>query len=158
MINGTDGTIYPSTLAPPDRFYFFSIEMCRSLYMDYKESLEFRGISSRKYVMTEQLFAIAKENDCFCRTIYDDEGEEQPDCSASGTIDLSPCIKAPIYLSLPHFLFGNKKLFAYPSGLNPKLEKHQSYVVIDPVILHVNTHTHTHTLCEQHFRIFSNYV
>lgn len=134
MINGTDGTIFSSSATPPDRVYLFSIEMCRSLYMDYKEQVEFRGIPARKYVMTEQLLATAKENDCFCRTVYDDEGEEQLGCTPSGTIDLSPCLKAPIYMSLPHFLFGSKKLFDYAGGVSPTPEKHQSYVIIDTVM------------------------
>lgn len=39
----------------------------------------------------------------------------------------------PIFLSLPHFLYGSDFLLEQVSGLNPSKEEHETFVDVEPV-------------------------
>lgn len=72
------------------------------------------------------------ESRCFCR---------RPDkCPKMGTIDLMPCVEAPVTVSLPHFLHADPSLLAMVgSGLRPDERKHDFFLNLELVWLLVSS-------------------
>lgn len=91
------------------------------------------GISVDRYTLSHDLFAKSEENKCFCKLGFD-EDPPTPMCPPDGTLDLQPCVKGPVLLSNPHFLYGDKTMKDYVTGLEPKVEVHGSFVDIEPVM------------------------
>ena len=66
-------------------------------------------------------------NQCFC---------PRPDvpCGIQGVFDASSCKSgAPVAISWPHFLHGNRKLLTDVEGLKPNEKIHGYYIDIEPV-------------------------
>ena len=85
------------------------------------------------YILDEHLFAntsVNPYNNGFCTPAAN--------CLPAGVFNLTNCIQigifnAPIYMSLPHFLFGDPKLVADVDGLNPIFDKHKTIVFFEPL-------------------------
>lgn len=84
-----------------------------------------------RYASTKNALSHDGPNRCFCEDIGDGEGE----CPAEGTLDLEPCLRAPVLMSNPHFYLGDVGLLDYVGGLKPDQHRHESYLVIEPVSL-----------------------
>lgn len=70
-------------------------------------------------------FANDPELQCFC---------EAPDkCPPKGLMDLSKCLGAPMYGSLPHFLHSDPELLQHVKGLNPDIDQHEIEIDFEPV-------------------------
>lgn len=68
---------------------------------------------------------------CFC---------PEPDkCPPKGLMDLSPCIKAPMYASMPHFLDSDPALLSKVKGLNPDVNAHGIEIDFEPVSFFILT-------------------
>lgn len=61
-------------------------------------------------------------------------------CQPSGVLDVSRCkYGAPAFISLPHFYLADDSYGEAVKGLKPSEEKHESFVIIEPVsIFYIN--------------------
>ena len=117
MLNGTGGTIYKRGISKDDILYIFLTEVCRSLQMKYYNEVTIQGIDAYQFHPAAYQFEsgnINPDNKAFC----------SPYCLTSGLLSAIPCtpFNAPIILSQPHFLKGNKSLHKMILGLNPEGE------------------------------------
>lgn len=91
------------------------------------------GIPVKKYVSKPESIQISDENKCFCPQGKDENGNDIFKCPINGLIDITPCLRAPILVSFPHFLMADPILLKFVSGLNPDEKLHSSYAYIEPV-------------------------
>lgn len=126
-INGTDGVIFSPLIRPHEPLSFYVKQICASLHLKYTRKAMYRGVHLSVY--TEKFERMSAENmSCFCR--------EPNYCPLKGTMDLFPCVQAPITISLPHFLDGDPSLLAnIASGLQPVRKKHEFHLSIEKVEL-----------------------
>ncbi|XP_071950946.1 platelet glycoprotein 4-like [Antedon mediterranea] len=131
MINGSDGTfMHPELDAEKDnRVYIYVGIICRAAHLDYESKYKRDGILFYRYNVTEYLLAhpsINPDNADFC--------DIAGNCPPSGLINLTVCnYGAPLFGSLPHFLYGDKELTVNVSGMNPNEEEHRVYLDKDPL-------------------------
>ncbi|KOB75165.1 Sensory neuron membrane protein 1, partial [Operophtera brumata] len=85
---GTDGTVFPPFLTMNDRLQSFKPW--------YQKKTSYSGIRTNRYIANIGDFANDPELQCFCK--------EPTACPPKGLMDLSSCVGAPLYASLPHFL------------------------------------------------------
>lgn len=86
-----------------------------------------------KYVSKKESIENSPENECFCPITQDDKGKDIYNCPINGLVNILPCVQAPLLISFPHFLMGDKSLLDYPIGLDPNPEKHASFAYFEPV-------------------------
>lgn len=78
------------------------------------EDTTYKGVNCRKHVATLGDQDHNQEDKCYCSKI----------CMKKGVFDLSNCMGAPIYATLPHFLEADETFLKQVDGLNPVEEKH----------------------------------
>lgn len=124
-IVGGDGLLFSPLHQKKEPLTFFVKQICASLYMDYSHPASFRGIDTHVYAYEFKDFAQSNMT-CFCR--------KQTECPIKGTMDLYPCIKVPIAISLPHFYKGDPSLLEMvASGLEPRRKEHEFYLNMEIV-------------------------
>lgn len=97
------------------------------------------GIPVRKYVAKPESIQNTEENKCFCPQGKDEQGNDIFKCPINGLFEITPCLKAPILVSYPHFLMADPVLYKYVSGLKPDPKLHTSFAYIEPVSLKIPT-------------------
>ncbi|CAG2118545.1 unnamed protein product, partial [Medioppia subpectinata] len=129
MFNGTDGATLGQFLNEDTKVYIYNGELCRSIYVAYKEPSRVVGIPTMRFVLPEAMFAGPQknpDNKCFCFTPND------PDM-CDGVYHLGTCyFGAPLALTFPHFLYASDKIKNSVDGLNPTVEDHDPYFDIFP--------------------------
>lgn len=122
-IVGTDGILISPFRKKDEGLTFYALQLCATLHMDYKRKASFRGIDVHVFEFKfENLLANAT---CFCR---------ESNCPPKGTMNIFPCVQAPVVLSHPHFLYGDPSLLAnVGSGLNPIESLHEFVFNIEVV-------------------------
>ncbi|XP_073480120.1 platelet glycoprotein 4 [Aquarana catesbeiana] len=132
MINGTDAASFPPFVDKKKALYFFSSEICRSIYGLFETEYMQKGIKLYRFVVPSAALASPvtnPDNQCFCT----DEVLSR-NCTGAGVLDLRACQGGkPIFLSLPHFLYGSDFLLEQVSGLNPSKEEHETFVDVEPI-------------------------
>ncbi|XP_043819656.1 LOW QUALITY PROTEIN: scavenger receptor class B member 1 [Dromiciops gliroides] len=125
MINGTSGQMWAPFMTPEYNLQFYSPEACRSLNFEYEKSAEFKGIPTFRFVAPKTLFAngtVYPPNEGFCP------------CLDSGIQNMSSCqLKAPLFLSHPHFTNADPVLLESVIGLHPSKEEHSCSLEVHPV-------------------------
>ncbi|KAM9311749.1 platelet glycoprotein 4 [Gastrophryne carolinensis] len=131
MINGTDGASFPPFIKQKDRLYFFSSEICRTIYGEFEKEVTRKGIKLYKFTVPSSAFAsplINPDNYCFCK-----DPVISLNCTGAGVLDLRACQDGrPIFLSLPHFLHASQILLYTVGGLSPDKEVHETFLEIEP--------------------------
>ncbi|XP_069084779.1 platelet glycoprotein 4 isoform X1 [Pleurodeles waltl] len=131
MINGTDAASFPPFVDKKKALYFFSPDVCRSLYAEYESTRNLKGIPTYHFTLPSSAFAsplVNPDNECYCT-----EKEISMNCSAEGVLDISGCQdKKPIYLSLPHFLYVSDYISQTVDGLQPNKEEHETFIDVEP--------------------------
>lgn len=124
-ISGTDGLLFSPLRNKHQPVSFFVKQLCAPLHLHYKRRASFRGFDL--YVFTNEFEDFLVSNlTCFCR--------EPNKCPFKGTMDLMPCIKAPITISLPHFLHADHTLVTnVASGVNPVEKEHEFFMSLELV-------------------------
>lgn len=104
---------------------------------NFDKPINYMGIPALRFSNKEAALDYTSDsNKCFCSMMLDNDDKELFICPNQGLMDLSPCMKSPVMASFPHFYLADKELLKYPAGLNPVKEKHESYVIIEPVTKH----------------------
>lgn len=115
-------------------FHYFRL-FHRSIFIEYIEDSEIRGIPTYKFGLPKELFLSPlrnPDNECFC------PNKQDPLCMYDGVMDASPCKKgAPIALSLPHFYGADRRLMKSVVGLKPDKNLHETYLNIEPVCYNI---------------------
>ncbi|XP_036977126.1 platelet glycoprotein 4 [Acanthopagrus latus] len=132
MINGTDASSFAPFLDKKKPLYFFSSDICRSVSASYEESLDLKGIKVYRYTLQPNTLAapnVNPDNRCYCR-----DTKVTKNCTMAGVLDISSCQEnKPIYISLPHFLFGSPSLRESVLGLSPDPEQHDTFMDVEPI-------------------------
>ncbi|XP_033743063.1 lysosome membrane protein 2-like [Pecten maximus] len=127
MINGTDGTFFPPFVDKSWTMYAFQTDICRSLYLNYKETKTLRGVDLYSFVLPDSVFAELPENQGFCTP-------SENYCLPAGLLNVSNCKTefAPIIGSQPHFYAADPSIQQAVHGLNPIPGEHQTNIDVEP--------------------------
>ncbi|CAH1366562.1 sensory neuron membrane protein 2-like isoform X2 [Tenebrio molitor] len=127
-------TTFRPYVTPRMTFDVFSEDICRRLKMAYQSTEIVKGIEGYKYVMTNDSFNAPQDNSenyCYCvnrsRTLNGDYG-----CLSDGVLDMTNCVGAPVLLSFPHLLYGDKEYLSTVQGLSPNPKLHETFVILEP--------------------------
>ncbi|GFS15820.1 scavenger receptor class B, member 2 [Elysia marginata] len=144
-INGSDGTLYPPWTDTSDTKFLFSSDLCRSLGMDYRHSVNVKGIPLDQFVAPDYTFGNVSTNPYnagFCTP--------PGNCLPAGLLNVSACRSgAPVVMSMPHFLGCDPGVQDYVQGIHPIREDHESHIDVEPITgvvmraakrLQINTH------------------
>lgn len=131
MLNGSDGTQFTPGINKDNLLYFFSPNLCRSIYLEYDIQHSIKEIDVYRFTTPESLFENASsipDNQDFClHRCY-------PNGILAGSRDCKPSsVESPIVISTPHFLLGDRYLRRQVQGLAPNKEKHGLFVSIEPM-------------------------
>ncbi|XP_044279082.1 platelet glycoprotein 4 isoform X2 [Varanus komodoensis] len=131
MVNGTDGASFPPFLNKEQVLYFFSSDICRSIYGLFDSEQVVKDITLYRFIVPPAAFASPREvpeNICFCT-----EREISRDCTSAGALDISSCKAGkPVYITLPHFLYASEDVTSGVEGLSPNLQEHMTYLDVEP--------------------------
>jgi hypothetical protein len=114
--------------------YTYQPDVCRSLYTSFNDTITTdNGILLYGYGLDEFIFAnvsVNPYNEGFCTP-------NSGNCLVSGLINMTNCIKignfnSPVYMSMPHYLFGSDELVNNITGLKPDYYKHRTIVYFEP--------------------------
>ncbi|XP_068129727.1 platelet glycoprotein 4-like [Hyperolius riggenbachi] len=132
MINGTDGASFPPFVGKKDRLFFFSSEICRSMYGEFEKEYTLKGIKIYRFVVPSLVHAsplINPDNHCYCTELV-----LSRNCTGAGVLDLQKCQGGkPIYISLPHFMHASDFIMDMVDGLSPNKEEHETFVDVEPI-------------------------
>lgn len=140
-IRGTEGTVFPPYLPVGQDVYAFSPSLCRSVPITYQKKTKNFGIPTYRYTLDFPDAKTHEELQCFCRDPPDGEEDREycieheinnnpfPGCPPGGLLDLAPCMEAPMYASLPHFLtVTDRHVIDGVRGLSPNDIEHRTEV------------------------------
>ena len=123
----TDGQQFPPGVKDEDKLYIFATDLCRKMFLNYKDTQDIEGIDALRFVPPPKALQVnTLENIGFCMEIEPDvdwdscikpiEGSDELDISEcleddnyqgnchDGLLDISKCMKnAPVIISSPHF-------------------------------------------------------
>ena len=125
-INGTDGS-WVAPMFQKDlnsvKVYLYSTQICRSLYAKFEKHSSVLDIDTEQFSIPSEVFLNA--------TLYPDNiGFGTWD---SGVLDVSACNKgAPVFISLPHFLYAAERYQNQIDGIHPDPEVHRTVLQIEP--------------------------
>ncbi|KAM8973017.1 platelet glycoprotein 4 [Pelodytes ibericus] len=132
MLNGTDAASFPPNVDKSKLLYFFSSEICRSIYGEFEKEYVLKGIKLYRFVLPERALASPvdnPDNHCYCKDMA-----LSRNCTAAGVLDLRACQGGKtIFLSLPHYLYASDYLLESVDGLKPNVEEHQTFVDVEPI-------------------------
>ncbi|XP_056103467.1 platelet glycoprotein 4 [Rhinichthys klamathensis goyatoka] len=131
MINGTDGSSFHPFLDKKEHLYFFSPDICRSISAVYASTVDLKGIDVYRYKLPAEALASPMtnpDNMCYCT-----DPVITKNCTTAGLLDLTACKGAPVFLSLPHFLYGSNHLVQSVIGLSPNPDEHSIFLDVEPI-------------------------
>ena len=71
-IKGTDGTQFPPGLKKDQHLWMFVADLCRSIWVDFTEEVEIKGIDAYRYRPPKSVFDMTNEdNFCYCPTFLE---------------------------------------------------------------------------------------
>ncbi|ODM92316.1 Platelet glycoprotein 4 [Orchesella cincta] len=127
LINGTDGSLAPPFLTKDSLIRFFSSDICRSIFVMFREEVNVGGIQAFRFKMPDAKTIFAHKDFCFCPKGKNNE------CFKYGVLSMAPCRDdAPIALSGAHFLDAYDKYQEMVLGLKPDRDKHETVLDIEP--------------------------
>lgn len=139
-IRGTDGSLFKPFLSKNEKLYVYVAELCRSIWLEFKEEVEFRGLKAYRYVVPPEVFDVTQEgNQGFCNPsdkMFFSSQNQTSGCLPKGLQEISKCQKSqpPITISLPNFLYAPDEVRKSVKGLNETDDVRDSIIVdIEPV-------------------------
>ncbi|EFO94384.1 CRE-SCAV-2 protein [Caenorhabditis remanei] len=138
-IRGTDGSLFHPFLSKNEKLYVYVAELCRSIWLEFKEEVEYRGLKAYRYVVPPEVFDVTYPgNEGYCNPSDKQFFSSQNDsvgCLPKGLLEISKCQKSqpPITISLPNFLYAPSEVKESVKGLNGTDDIRDSIVVdIEP--------------------------
>ncbi|XP_067625345.1 uncharacterized protein [Eurosta solidaginis] len=126
-VRGSTGEFFPSNLTPQDTLEIYLQNLCRTVPLDYIETVKIHGVTAFKYAATERAVdngTLYLEMKCYCVNGV---------CEKSGVVNLSPCQhNTPIYTSYPHFYKADPSYLEAIEGLSPDPAKHEFFMTLEP--------------------------
>uniref|UniRef100_A0A671R3N9 Platelet glycoprotein 4 n=1 Tax=Sinocyclocheilus anshuiensis TaxID=1608454 RepID=A0A671R3N9_9TELE len=125
------GSSFHPFLDKKEPLYFFSSDICRSISAKFDRTVDLKGISVYRYLLPPEALASPVENpdnQCYCT-----DPVLTKNCTTAGLLDLTACRGAPVFLSLPHFLYGSNDLHQGVIGLNPNFDEHSIFLDVEPI-------------------------
>ncbi|XP_063724477.1 lysosome membrane protein 2-like [Symsagittifera roscoffensis] len=137
MINGTDGTVYPTNVNKNERLYIFNTQVCRSIFVTASADEKIAGIKTAKFTAPPEVFKVDFENNPgFCP-----DGNASK-CLGDGLLDVSNCIQEQmkdalnlpidlplsVVISSPEFLDASQERIDSIIGFNPDPTKHETFI------------------------------
>lgn len=120
------GLIYPPYQTTNEPILIFIHQFCRTIELTFRRKSNFVGIPTAVFTHRFDYIGDDEKTRCFCRN--------SNNCPKMGTIDLMPCVGAPVIISLPHFLYGDPNLLAsIGSGLDPREKNHEFFINMEMV-------------------------
>jgi lysosome membrane protein 2 len=93
MINGTDSTLWHPIESKLERIFTFMPDVCRSIYLEYNETLENRfNIDTYRYTLSDSVFANSSDNRGFCLNSTSPIEATDVQCLPAGLFTLSRCV------------------------------------------------------------------
>lgn len=122
-IRGSDGSLFPPFVNKNQTFYIYNKAMCRSLALEFSETVSHHGLETYRFTPSKRSFSSA-DSSCYCPGSH---------CAPEGMFNVSQCQDgAPMLLSWPHFYAGEERLVQQVEGLRPSKELHEFGVDILP--------------------------
>ncbi|VDL64923.1 unnamed protein product [Nippostrongylus brasiliensis] len=139
-IRGTEGMLFPPFLKKSDKIQIFISQLCRSIWLEFQEEVEYEGVPAYRFVLPPDVFdPTIPENDGFCNPTdkkFFDSQNETDDCFPKGLLEISKCQRSqpPIMISLPNFNFASEEVRQSIKGLNGTDQERDIILVdIEPV-------------------------
>uniref|UniRef100_A0A8C1DR89 Platelet glycoprotein 4 n=1 Tax=Cyprinus carpio carpio TaxID=630221 RepID=A0A8C1DR89_CYPCA len=126
-----DGSSFHPFLNKKETLFFFSSDICRSISAEYEGTVDLKGIDVYRYMLPPEALASPVENpdnQCYCT-----DPVITRNCTTAGLLDLTACRGTPVFLSLPHFLYGSNDLHQGVIGLNPNFDEHSIFLDVEPI-------------------------
>lgn len=124
----TEGTGFPPYINKNDTIYTFSKNLPRTYDMVFNRELKHGNLNVYEFKFKDDLYRrnkIDSSRDCLSKT----GSVNLPD----GLLDSSAiAFGMPIALSPPHFYDYNGSWSEYLDGLKPRMEDHDSYMIVEP--------------------------
>lgn len=120
------GMIYPPYQTTKEPILIFIHQFCRTIELNFWLKSNFFGIPTAVFTNRFDYVGSDEKSRCFCRPL--------DKCPKMGTIDIMPCVGAPVIISLPHFLHGDPSLLVpIGSGLEPHAKNHEFFLKMEMV-------------------------
>ncbi|XP_038220012.1 lysosome membrane protein 2-like [Zerene cesonia] len=124
LTGSTEGVLYHQHMKKDDVLYYLRKTVCRTMPLYFDQELTIDNVPAYRYNLSEKAFdRIKNDTDCY------DMQPSLPD----GLSDTSKCYDGlPLVASYPHF-YTSTESDEYVTGLSPDREKHNSFVVVEPL-------------------------
>uniref|UniRef100_A0A671R3N6 Platelet glycoprotein 4 n=1 Tax=Sinocyclocheilus anshuiensis TaxID=1608454 RepID=A0A671R3N6_9TELE len=122
--------IFKEIVHPEMKFAEYLL-ILRSISAKFDRTVDLKGISVYRYLLPPEALASPVENpdnQCYCT-----DPVLTKNCTTAGLLDLTACRGAPVFLSLPHFLYGSNDLHQGVIGLNPNFDEHSIFLDVEPI-------------------------
>lgn len=121
-IEGTDASMFGRPVAS-DRLQVYISDIYRSAYLTHKSDEKWNGVSLRRYSLQSKDLESSIDNP---------ENAQYYAFGPSGMENTTAAVGIPVFVSFPHFLFGDPSLVAAVRGLDPREEIHGVYLDVEP--------------------------
>lgn len=128
-VGGTDGQSFQPFLERTQQIKVYSLDICRTLSLKYRDDVYIRGVNSFKYTLDEMALQSGQKNSanqCYCLS-------SSAECQLDGLIDLSTCNNPNVVASGAHFYAGSSELLSRVSGVSPANSSlHEPIIYVEP--------------------------
>uniref|UniRef100_A0A8C1SZ46 Platelet glycoprotein 4 n=1 Tax=Cyprinus carpio TaxID=7962 RepID=A0A8C1SZ46_CYPCA len=135
MLGSTLGVFYPYNDTIDGPYTVFTgkddINKVATIERWYEGTVDLKGIDVYRYMLPPEALASPVENpdnQCYCT-----DPVITRNCTTAGLLDLTACRGTPVFLSLPHFLYGSNDLHQGVIGLNPNFDEHSIFLDVEPI-------------------------
>lgn len=125
LYGSSEGVLYPQYLNKNDVLLYWRKSVCKIMPLYFDKEIVVDDVPVFRYNLSENVYdRVRNGTDCY---------DTSPSLPA-GVSDASKCyFDFPMVVSYPHFYTGHPPKDYYVTGLKPDRNKHNSYVIVEPV-------------------------
>ncbi|XP_047513582.1 lysosome membrane protein 2-like isoform X1 [Pieris napi] len=124
LTGSTEGVMYHQRLSKDDVLLYLRKSVCRAMPLSFDQEVIIDNVPVYRYNLSDHAFDRINGTDCY---------DSKPSLP-NGFSDTSKCYDdLPMVASYPHFYTGHPPKDTYVTGLIPDKEKHNSYVLVEPL-------------------------